>query len=194
MFALHKVVDRKLYALVINPIEDDHEQTDALYELFENWQNVSYLNQFFKRNPNTLAYLGLSLKHAVEQVLYESESFYSTLIEACKSDDFSERIDELFEPLHKSNDPDFPILQLKAYGGRSRPCITRLYAVRLDDNAIIIVGGLIKTAQALQQTKEGRSLLKLINELTTFLTGAGLINSNEIVKITQNSELYDNED
>lgn len=190
MFALHKVVDQRLYALVTDSNDDSDEPTDALNDCFENWQDVSYLRQFFKRNPRALSFCKLNLNNAIEQVLHEGEIFYSALLEAANSDDLSAKIDNLFEPLHKLQDASIPILQVKAYGAFSLPCTTRIYAIRLNDGAYIIVGGLIKASQALQETNEGNDLLELIDSFSTFLLRKGLINSSEIEKIVRSTELY----
>ncbi|MEZ4799164.1 MAG: hypothetical protein R2809_05150 [Flavobacteriales bacterium] len=191
MFALHKVVEGKLYALVTNELDDGHEQSDALHDLFENWQDVSYIHRFFKKNQAVLSYLGLSRPQAIEQVLHESKNFYSALLEATNSDDFSREIDKLFEPLHKNPQTDVSLLQLKAYGGATLPSITRIYAIKLKDNAIVIVGGLIKSSQALQNTKDGKELLNLIKQLTRFLNDKKLIDSKELQKITRITDLYE---
>jgi hypothetical protein len=66
-----------------------------------------------------------------------------------------------------------PLLQSKAYGYDNGKSFLRLYGIRLSDGSYIVAGGLIKSSQALQETKEGRKILKILRELQTFLESEG---------------------
>ena len=66
-----------------------------------------------------------------------------------------------------------PLIAAKAYGPRKPNSFLRLYAIRVSDGTYIIVGGLIKTTQRLQETEEGNKILGELKKLEEYLRKKG---------------------
>jgi hypothetical protein len=164
MFVLSEIVKEKLFALA------EADGSDVFHRCFEDWQDVSYLYDFFKRHPKALAYFRLDVKTAVRQVLSESAQFSDDILNiAAGKSDATSLDDIVFQPLHSGDDFDLPIIETKAYGKEFGKSLLRLYAIRLNDGAYIVVGGVIKTARSLQECEGGEQIVTTLKELSKML-------------------------
>lgn len=175
MFALCEIVKERLYALA------DADGSDVFHRCYENWQDVSYLYDFFKNNPDALTFYRMNQRDAVQHILNESELFFDDILNIAEGyADVNTLDDYVFTPLHLNDDFDLPIIETKAYGINHRKSFLRLYAIRLSDGAYIVVGGLIKTSRALQDTPEGIQILDQLRKLRQYLVKHQLDDSFEI--------------
>lgn len=164
MFALKQIIADKLYAL------RTPDRSDAFHDCFENWQDPSYLHEFFKKNAHCLEFYKVDRKTAVRQVLSESNKFFSDILDLINHSAHDSPLDEtIFVPLHDADDFDLPLIETKAYGTVSRKCYLRLYAIRLSDGCYIVTGGLIKTTRVLQDCEEGKRILNTLKDVAKFL-------------------------
>lgn len=168
------IKDGKLYALVLD------ENGNELDNCFDRWEDVSYLNDYFVQRPNALTFYGLDKKNALVRIMEERdyliEKIYLSLEESANNS-----LDNLvFLPLHSRHDFDLPLLETKAYGKNMGVSFLRLYALRLSDGAYIIVGGMIKTTQAMQDSEEGLKMLERLKALSAFLIRKGYTDSFDI--------------
>jgi hypothetical protein len=178
MFALREIVIDKLYALALNT------SCDVFQQCFEYWQDVDYLFRFFKEHQEALQYYQVDRMRAVELVLLESRLFFREIITIAEDNDSNHSLDQnIFVPLHHDDNFDIGLLETKAYGKKKGVSFLRLYAIRLQDGCYIIVGGLIKTSQALQDSIEGRAMIKRIKYVLKELQRHNLIDAFDIAAI-----------
>lgn len=164
MFAITEIVYNKLYAL------KEADGSDVFQNCFNNWQDTLWLHTFFKENPHALRYYGVDQKTAIQQIIKESETFSDDILNIAEGNTNASSLDDIvFQPLHKNDDFSLSIVESKAYGSITGKSFLRLYAVRLKDGAFIVVGGLIKSTQTLQEYEEGKQILEKLRKFTEFL-------------------------
>jgi hypothetical protein len=179
MFALRKIVDQALYTLA-----DEESGTDEMSTCMRIWADLDYLEMFFKANEEVLAYHNLTLFEAVDLVADQSEAIFLKLNEASKSEDFKNQLDQIFQPLHKNDDFEIPVVEAKAYSGSyHEPSMLRLLAIRIKNGTYIYVGGLIKTTRAYQDCEEGRALLKKTESFAKYLRSNGYTEPHDLVEL-----------
>lgn len=175
MFALKEIVKNKLFALA------EADGSDAFQKCYENWQDVNWLYTFFEVNPKALDFYGVDKKTAVRLILEESYEFFDDILNIVEGKSNATSLDNIvFQPLHEGDDFDLPIIETKAYGTESGTSYLRLYAVRLSDGTYIVVGGLIKTTQALQECEEGKLIIERLKSLSNNLRKSQLIDAFDI--------------
>lgn len=175
MFALNEIVKDKLFAL------KEGGSLDAFHQCFDNWGDVQYLFNFFKSRPEALAYYGVNLGTAVQLILSESAQFQDDILDIAEGNTDVKSLDNIiFQPLHYGDDFDLPMIKTKAYGKESGRSFLRLYAIRLSDGAYIVVGGLIKTTEALQDCEEGKNMLKKLKEISRTLRNNQLFDAFDV--------------
>lgn len=163
------IVPDKLYALVTP------NGSDVFTQCFENWQDTLFLYEFFKQHKEALDFYGLGVKEAAKKVLSESRQFYQNILDLSEANTENATLDnDIFKPLHKNDDFDLPLIATKAYGPRKPNSFLRLYAIRISDGTYIIVGGLIKTTQRLQESEEGNKILGELRKMEEFLRNKGM--------------------
>lgn len=164
MFALREIIENKLYAL------ETVRGSDAFTDCFNNWQDATYVFNCFKGKEEALLFYGVDKKQAAQQVLQESQQFYLDILNIANGKTHVTSLDHsIFIPLHPNTDFDLPLLETKAYGTDHQTSFLRMYAIRLNDGCYIVVGGLIKTSNTLQDSKEGKAILKRIKQVVNFL-------------------------
>ena len=162
------IIENKLYAL------ETPDGSDVFTQCFENWQDTLYLYDFFKQHEEALGFYKLSIKEAVKKALSESKQFKLNILDIAEGNTDNATLDyDIFQPLHKNDDFDLPLIAAKAYGPRKPNSFLRLYAIRVSDGTYIIVGGLIKTTQRLQETEEGNKILGELKKLEEYLRKKG---------------------
>lgn len=170
MFAIRYIVKNKLFAIVERNI-------DAFETCFNQWQDVSFLFRFFTNNPDALTFYGLSKREAIDLILKEQKTFFLSILKCAKENKLDKII---FKPLHKGDDFDIPMLETKAYGKSHGKSLLRLYAIRIQDGSYIITGGLIKTTRSLQESEEGKKMIKQIQRVFKFLQKKGIVDIFEL--------------
>lgn len=175
MFALSEIVKEKLFAL------KEGGSLDAFHQCFENWQDVEYVYNFFKSRPQALEFYGVDHRTAVRLILSESEQFFDDILNIAENKTNATSLDKIiFQPLHKGDDFDLPIVETKAYGKESGRSFLRLYAIRLSDGAYIVVGGLIKTTEALQACDDGKAMLEKLKKIAGILRKSQMFDAFDI--------------
>lgn len=156
-FVLKEIVKDRLYSIAIG------SESDAFKNCFDNWRDIGYLYEVFLRNPEVLKFHNLSIKEAVEKLVIEADKFEEDILMCAEEKTEENILDEyIFEPLHKSDDYELPLIQAKAYGTTTGKSFLRLYAIRLADGCYIITGGIIKTADTIQKSEGGEEELNTL--------------------------------
>ena len=142
-------------------VKYDDGNKDVLNELFDKWEDVEYLYDFFINHMdlvNNSPWKDCSVDELV--VLARDESF-----------EFYDRFCEIFDNNEKNFDDEFvflsqnayewPLEKCKSYGyvhnwsvRLHRNALLRLYAIRVDNNQYVITGGGIKLVKEMHEMPE----------------------------------------
>ncbi len=155
MFAVVEIIHDKLYATQTG------DGNDIFNECFENWQDPLYISESLKDQPSILPFFKVGKKEARKLILKESSKFYAKILSIARGEKPSTSLDDfIFKPLHDNDDFDMPLISAKAYGTNSGKSFLRIYALRLSDGCYLVIGGMIKLHTSMQESKEGRDILK----------------------------------
>jgi len=139
------IVNASLYA-----VQYDGKPYDEFKTLFDQWQDIEYLEDFFENNKKDLEegfYKGISIEDAILRTTNEASKFEQKIKESaensiCNPDEENTLEKVVFKSLHKdilNND----YIESKAYGVKHKSWL-RIYAIRLTENVYFVSGGGIK--------------------------------------------------
>lgn len=173
IFALTKIIEGRLYAIIY-----EEGAPDSFSQCFQAWNDVVYLERFFEENKSDLHQ---SIESAVFKVLEEAEQFEKDIL-ACARGQFSAKTldNYIFQPLHKNDDYDMPLLQAKSYGTGRGSSFIRLYAIRLAEGSYIVTGGAIKLTRSMQERTHTEAERKKLNAVANFLRKKNLFDTFDI--------------
>lgn len=159
----------------------DEEKENALYKLFDQWNNVLWLRSFFKDNMNDLsAYFKITdINQAIEDTIEDSERLQGIIMDISPNADLS----GIFRPLNNSQTADSLLEKEKARLKRmmGHASWLRIYAIRLTQGVYIITGGAIKlTAKMQERTHTEEELLK-IEKVRRFLLQENIIDDSGFI-------------
>jgi len=153
------------------------ENTDELDHLFDNWNNVEFLEDFFESNKHDLKkfYGDIKVEEAVEITLLEARRLEATLINLAKSKEKDVNLDAIFKPLDNQIYIEQELTKSKAKGN-ARKSWLRIYAIRIDKNCFVVTGGAIKLTHLMKDREHTNLELIKINRCRDFLKAEGLDN------------------
>ncbi len=183
-----------IYKPYIFSIQYDDREENEYDRLFDLWNDITYLLQFFEENKEYL-------KNETWNHINEPENAVSQVLEE------AERLEDLFEELNENSEngstPDFDshfhyldgkykyeieLIPVKSYG-MEHPSLLRMYAIQLEANTYIITGGGIKLADTIQSSPGmGEYILQDIDRVRTFLQQNGIL-TNEDINEQQDNQL-----
>jgi len=151
----------------------DGEDDNELYNIFDKWNDVLWLRDFFMANKNDLLLnYGMSrINEAVMDTIEDSELLETALLELSPNSD----LDILFRPL--SN------YVQESYLGKEKAKISkrkkhaswlRIYAIKLNSGIFIITGGAIKLTATMQERAHTAIELTKIEQVRRFLIDNGI--------------------
>lgn len=160
-----------LFAVRFNKGEDDE-----FNHLFECWNDVEFLEEFFENNKADLEsgfYNNHVVEHAVKRTKEEAQLLEDDLMELSRRSKLGEKpdLDDLFKPLHNKDRFFMELHKTKAKGGYNNSWL-RIYAIRIDTNTYVITGGGIKLTKTMNDREH------LINELEKLTMVKGWLEEN----------------
>lgn len=175
-----------IYPPYIFSIQYDDEEENEFDRLFQQWNNMVYVTQFFYTNQ---AYLNSSIwqnilepEDAANQVRQEAadledlfdELYYNTV--NGEKEDF----DSHFHFLEGDYKYEYFQPPMKSYG-TERPSFLRLYAIKMKNNTYLITGGGIKIADTIQNSPDLKEhVLQNIERVRDFLKMNGIEDSDDM--------------
>ena len=151
------MVIEKIYPPYIYSVKYDGEKANEFERLFEDWRNLDGIIDFFEKYKDYLTSQVWSAVREPEaaafQVIEEADNleimFHNLYVNAKKGErpDF----DSLFKYLDGKYKFEFEYVPMKSYGTVS-PSLIRLYAIKMESNRYIIVGGGIKLCKTIQES------------------------------------------
>lgn len=164
-------------------VQFDKEEFDEFTMLFNQWNDIEYLEQFFEDNKADLQsgfYGNITIEDAIFRTIEEAEILEEYIINVAKTGKANpekSRLDLLFSPLHK-NDYSTQLLQSKAYG-QGRSSWLRLYAIRIAENLYVVSGGAIKLTNTMNDRSHLLRELEKLKVTQRYLIEIDLLNEDD---------------
>lgn len=164
-------------------VQFEGKSSDEFAMLFNNWQDIEYLEQFFEDNISDLKsgfYGNITVEEAVFRTIDEAskmETYIKRVAKRGKSDPASTLNNLVFTPLHK-NDYSIKHVQSKAYGGKKKSWL-RLYAIRIAPNLYVVSGGAIKLTKTLNDRSHLILELRKLEVTKEYLKEIGLFDEDD---------------
>lgn len=158
-------------------IKYDEAAYNALETLFVQWEDVSWLKQFFTENIADLsAYFKITdVDQAIFDTIADSEQLQCLILDISPDAD----LDKLFRPLENSRTQEMLLGREKARV-KNRPnhaSWLRIYAIKLDPGVYIVTGGAIKLTATMQERQHTLDELKKMDLVRTFLLGENVFDA-----------------
>lgn len=160
----------------------DGETDNALYELFDQWNDVMGLRSFFKANRDDLySYFRIAdVNQAIEDTIEDSERLQSLIMDIGPG----ANLDEIFRPLENFRTADILLGKEKARLKRivRHSSWLRIYAIKLSEGVYIITGGAIKLTLKMEEREHTRQELAKLEKVRTFLMNEDIIDDGSFVE------------
>ena len=137
----------------------DGDTQNILKEVFDQWGNLDYLENFFAENIlDLMSYFDITdLEEAVFRTLEDANLMKSVILDIKPY----ASLDKYFRPLENGRWREMLLSKEKAKGC-FHPSWLRLYAIRFDANLYLITGGTIKLTRTMNEREHTlRELVKL---------------------------------
>lgn len=179
-----KIVD--IYPPFLYSIQYENAEEDEFERLFQQWNDVEYVVNFFEENKEMLSHSiwvnVASPEEAARQVLKEAEELENLLIDLCEnlSEGSTPDLDSHFKYLEGKYKYELEYVPMKSYGP-IRPSLLRMYAIRFASNMYLITGGGIKLADTIQNSPDLKDhVLQNIDKVRSWLKAKGIYDSDDI--------------
>ena len=160
----------------------DGEDDNALYNLFEQWNDVTWLRSFFKDNIDDLSsYFNITdINQAIIDTIDDSDRLQGIIMDISPDAD----LDAIFRPLENSRIGDMTLGKEKA---RLRNRIRhaswlRIYAIKLASGVYIITGGAIKLTATMMEREHTHAELAKLEKVRQLLLNEGIIDDDGFIE------------
>jgi hypothetical protein len=150
------------------------ENDNALYQLFDQWNDVVWLRTFFKANRHDLiSYFEITdVNTAIADTIEDSDKLENMLMNISQKED----LDRIFQPLSNYTRETFLEKEkAKIFSRRKHASWLRIYAIKLSQGIFIITGGAIKLTATMQERNHTAKELVKIEQTRRFLINFGII-------------------
>ena len=156
------------------------------YRLFEEWNDLDYLTDFFEENKEYLnndfwKNLG-SPEEAALRVIEEAKALRKWFHEIIQNSQNGESpdLDSHFKLLHGKKEYEYELTAMKSYG-RFHPSLLRMYAIKMGENSYLITGGGIKLGEAIQDSPGIKDhVLQHIARVKNYLKREGIMDQDDL--------------
>lgn len=160
------------------------ENVNEFQRLFNLWNDIEYLEDFFDTNQKDLQcsfWEYISVDEAIEKTIYEAQILEDKLYELSQQRNKTDGLETLFRPLI---DSQTRIVELNK--SKAKRNWLRIYALKIEPNAYIIIGGTIKLTRTMQEREHTQNELNKIEKCRQYLLSEGII---DIEGITEAFEI-----
>lgn len=159
----------------------DGANDNELFRLFDQWNDVMWLRNFFKENINDLsAYFKITdINQAISDTIDDSEILEGVILDISPE----ANLDLIFRPLSNNRTIAEMLEKMKARGERTNrhDSWLRIYAIRLADGKYIITGGAIKLTATMQERPHTQAELDKIEKVRCFLLDEGIVDDDGFI-------------
>lgn len=159
----------------------ENETADEFRRMFDLWQDIQYLFNFFSEHEKDLAsgFWGtMSVDDAVTKTTEEAGKFERLLFRLSKQSSAkqNERLETLFAPLDNMQQQSKDLDMSKA-----KKCWLRIYGLRAEKNIYIVTGGAIKLTAKMKEREHTKRELQKLEKCRSFLLAQGLTDIEGII-------------
>lgn len=153
----------------------ENEKDNALFTLFDQWNDVVWLRNFFKENINDLtSYFKITnVNDAIYDTIEDAEQLQCLIMDISPDAD----LDAIFRPLENSRINEALLSKEKARI-QQRPrhaSWLRIYAIKLNEGIYIITGGAIKLTATMQEREHTLAELGKMEKVRRFLLEQSIV-------------------
>lgn len=153
------------------------DETNALQQLFDQWEDPLWLRRFFLDNIGDLsAYFKITdVNQAIFDTLSDREALQCLILDISPE----ANLDELFRPLENSRTQEMMLGKEKArlHNTPRHASWLRIYAIKLDPGIFIVTGGAIKLTATMQEREHTLQELLKMEKVRSFLLEQGVMDS-----------------
>ena len=171
------IEDGRLWAVIY-----EGESQNALDKLFDQWNDVMWLRQFFKENMNDLtSYFKITdVNDAIWDTIEDSERLQCLILDISPDAD----LDKLFRPLENYRTADMLLGMEKARLKRTvgHSSWLRIYAIKLAEGIYIITGGAIKLTLRMDEREHTKTELVKMEIVRRYLLEENIIDDEGFIE------------
>ncbi|MFO7789747.1 MAG: hypothetical protein R6V32_04185 [Bacteroidales bacterium] len=172
---------RRIFGDNLFAIQYPDEDKDEFERLFDLWNNMEFLEEFFSENEkdlNSKFWGGISVEEAAMDTKHQAEDFEDKLEIISKQKNTNKCLNAFFKQL---DDYQSGILILDKR--KAKHSWLRIYALRIDTNAYLITGGAIKLTKRMEDREHTRKELNKIDQCKQFLIEQGITDKDGLLEI-----------
>lgn len=159
----------------------DNEQFNTLAMVFEQWNDMGFLQKFFTENFEDLqSYFKITnVNQAIFDTIDDSEELECLIMDISPD----ANLDELFRPLENSRASEMMLGKEKTRL-RNRPrhaSWLRLYAIKLSAGMYIITGGSIKLTRTMQERAHTLAELQKMEKVRQYLIDNNVLDDDSFI-------------
>lgn len=155
---------------------------NALYTLFDQWNDVMWLRSFFKRNWQDLeSYFKITdINQAIEDTIEDSDRLQGIIMDISPE----ANLDEIFHPLENFRTSEMLLGKEKARLKRvvRHSSWLRIYAIKLSEGVYVITGGAIKLTLKMDEREHTQKELTKLEKVRSFLLSENIIDEDSFVE------------
>lgn len=177
-----------IYQPFIYSIKYDEKEENEYDLLFQQWNDMEYVIQFFESNKKYLqSTFWCRIREpeaAAQQVIDEAEALEVLFDELADNAENGRKpdFDSHFKYLEGKYQYELEWQPMKSYGPQ-RPSLLRIYAIKLDANTYLITGGGIKLADKIQNSPDLKDhVLQNIDRVRRWLKENGIMDGEDIIE------------
>jgi hypothetical protein len=145
---------------------------NELYYLFDKWNDVLWLRNFFNNNKNDLeTYFNVDINTAISDTTEDSERLEEILMDISEETD----LDTIFRPLNNYTKEAYLEKEKARILRQRHTSWLRIYAIKLSQGVFIITGGTIKLTATMQERQHTAKELVKIEKVRRFLIENGIV-------------------
>lgn len=171
------IEDGRLWAVIY-----EGESQNTLDKLFDQWNDVMWLRQFFKENMNDLtSYFKITdVNDAIWDTIEDSERLQCLILDISPDAD----LDKLFRPLENYRTADMLLGMEKARLKRTvgHSSWLRIYAIKLAEGIYIITGGAIKLTLRMDDREHTKTELLKMEKVRRYLLEENIIDDEGFIE------------
>lgn len=160
----------------------EDEENNALYQLFDNWNDIQWLRAFFKKHINDLSsYFKITdINQAISDTLDDADKLEGIILDISPD----ANLDDIFQPLDNNRSIRDLLEKEKAKLGRTNRHASwlRIYAIKLADGVYVITGGAIKLTHTMKERQHTQEQLDKIDRVRRFLLSEGIVNDEGFIE------------
>ena len=157
------------------------ENDNALYTLFDKWDDIVWLRQFFRDNWDDLtSYFKVTdINQAIEDTIEDSNQLQCLMLDLQPDSN----LEALFHPLENFRTSEIVLGKEKARLKRMvrHSSWLRIYAIKLSQGVYVITGGAIKLTLKMEERSHTKEELVKLEKVRRFLLNEDIINDDSFI-------------